>query len=338
MMLSLPFVFLCTTCASAYAHAFTGQALADLKRHSILSTPSSKLLGDLVGRPDNLTAVGTEISAILTGKSAATGDDTAYTALPDLDSPTCAADTCCKWAHIVSTMHSAFTSPSSCTSLARGAIRLGFHDAAAWNVSLPYGGADGSIVLNAEENDRPENRALKPISAQTRAWFARFRSFGISMADLIQMGAATAVVTCPGGPRIRSFVGREDGNPLPPEGLLPSAFADAETNIALFEAKTFSASDLVALVGAHTVSQQVFVDPARAGAPQDSSDSVWDTKFYEETAGPSTPPGVFTFPSDASLANSSETSGTWRAFAGSLRTWNAVRPPREITSVCLLDV
>lgn len=47
----------------------------------------------------------------------------------------------------------------------------------------------------------------------------------ISNADMLQFAAATAIVTCPLGPRITVYVGRTDSDTLPPEALLPSALA-----------------------------------------------------------------------------------------------------------------
>lgn len=310
---------------SAGAHPFTGRAIADLQRLAALSTRSTSLIGDLVGSDQNLTAAGDDISGILTGRVTAVADPAATYTAPDVqDSQKCKADTCCTWSHIVSDMQSSFVSGGTCTSLAREAIRLGFHDSAAWESSLSYGGADGSVVLNSQESVRPENKGLEDIIAQMHTWYNKYKQYGAGMADLIQMGATTAVVCCPGGPRIKSYVGRKDSSQLPPEGLIPSPFGDAQTNIKLFEAKTFSASDLVALVGAHTVSRQFFVDTTKAGEPQDTTDAVWDTKFYSDTLSRTAPDGVFRFQSDLSLANNSETSGTWKAFSQDLDAWNTV--------------
>jgi len=146
------------------------------------------------------------------------------------------------------------------------------------------------------------------------------------MADLIQVGAITATVVCPLGPRIKTFVGRKDSTKQPPHGLLPSPFQEAPELIELFAAKTFTPSDLVALVGAHTVSQQFFVDKSKAGAPQDTTDGVWDVAFYPETASSSTPRGVFKFPSDVSLSKNAVTKPTWNQFSGNggQGAWNAV--------------
>jgi Peroxidase len=68
----------------------------------------------------------------------------------------------------------AFKGPSGrCTALARGAVRLGFHDAAAWEKTLSYGGADGSMILT-DEVSRAENAGLQEIVNQMRNWFVYY--------------------------------------------------------------------------------------------------------------------------------------------------------------------
>lgn len=93
------------------------------------------------------------------------------------------------------------------------AIRLGFHDAGTWSQKLAaagqdFGGADGSLVL-FNEITRAENRGLEVIVALAKTMMFKYKDSGISMADLIQYAATHAVVTCPLGPRIRTFVGRK---------------------------------------------------------------------------------------------------------------------------------
>ncbi|RYP06562.1 hypothetical protein DL765_009440 [Monosporascus sp. GIB2] len=177
-----------------------------------------------------------------------------------------------------------------------------------------YGGADGSLLLS-DELSRPDNRGLEPIGAQTLAWFNKYKQHGASMADLIQTATLTAVVSCPGGPRIRHFVGRKDNSRAGPTGKLPTPFQDAKSLIDLFTAKTFTASDLIALIGSHTASKQRFVDPGRAEIPQDSSPNVWNTKYYSETLS-SDNKTILVFPSDRNLATYSSTKAQWNTFAG----------------------
>jgi hypothetical protein len=60
-------------------------------------------------------------------------------------------------------MAQAFTGDAGrCNLLARGAVRLGFHDAASWNKFMNFGGADGSILFN-DEILRSENAGLEEI-------------------------------------------------------------------------------------------------------------------------------------------------------------------------------
>ncbi|KAF2969393.1 generic peroxidase (class II-related) [Xylaria multiplex] len=82
---------------------------------------------------------------------------------------------------------------------------------------------------------------------------------------------------------------------------------------------------LVALLGAHTTSQQRLTNVTRAGDPQDSTPGVWDVLYYEETYGAvEAPERVFKFPSDVSLAKYSVTAKEWVSFlgAGGQDHWN----------------
>jgi hypothetical protein len=221
-------------------------------------------------------------------------------------------------------MWGVFADQNGCTDLARGAIRQGFHDAAAWDVDSSYGGADGSLLLS-DELSRPVNRGLEEIGAATNAYYTKYHPYGAGMADIIQLGALVGTVACPGGPRIRAFAGRTDNSRAAPEGKLPSPFMDAPTLINLFSKKTFTASDLVALVGAHTAAKQRFVDPSRAGASLDTDPQTWDATFYSQllTGNNKT---TFILPSDKALATYPTTSVQWATFASLVgqALWNPV--------------
>jgi manganese peroxidase len=140
------------------------------------------------------------------------------------------------------------------------------------------------------------------------------------------------------GPRIRSFVGRPDNYNACPDGLLPRVDSDADTLIELFRAKTIQPFGLAALLGAHSTSQQRFVDPSRFGDPQDSTPGVWDTLFYSETLGRA-PPRVFTFRSDIVLSEDPRIYPEFRAFAGpgGQQHWNNDYA-REYVRLSLLGV
>ncbi|KAI1342182.1 ligninase H2 [Xylariaceae sp. FL0016] len=283
---------------------------------------SFQLLGDLVNKDyATLSPTGRTIRDLLL-LNGAPESDLEYINVPPLNSTACAQDTCCVWKYIADEMTDLFRGESGrCTRWARMAIRLGFHDAAAW--SLPTadqgGGADGSICLT-DEFTEAENSGLEDMCFQMRDWFAEWhddKGWDISMADLIQMGANIATVVCPLGPRVRSFVGRMDDATPNQSKLLPSALAPADELIRLFRDKTISPHQLVALVGAHTTSQQSGVNASRAGDPQDSTPGVWDVLFYEQTFGAvETPNRVFQFPSDLALAKDSVTADEWSTFLG----------------------
>ena len=179
----------------------------------------------------------------------------------------------------------------TCNGLARAAVRLGFHDAGAWSMTSDIGGADGSLLLSSDEIERPENNGLQEIRSEGLRILDRYSSNGVTAADLVQFMHNVATVTCPLGPRLLTLVGREDRHEADPMGLIPSNNAtNASYLIELFESKTITPQDLAALLGAHTVAQQFYVNPARAGQALDTTPGVWDTNFYQEMALPNSPP------------------------------------------------
>ncbi|KAI1188007.1 peroxidase [Nemania serpens] len=324
-MMKISAIFL--ACAATRALAYPGmhRILSEIQAHAglVFGARSTPLPRD--SSSDTLTAEGQDIKDIpqLAGDPI-DHSSASYKPPGPLGSPACSKDPLCLWYYIAQEMWADFTDASGCTELARGAIRLGFHDAAAWDVTSPYGGADGSILLT-DEILRPVNRGLEQIAARTREYYNKYHPYGAGMADIIQLGAIVGTVACPGGPRIRAFAGRiDDPRPAPPNKL-PEPSMDAPAIIELFARKTFSASDVIALIGSHTSARQFFVDPRRAGAPLDSDPSIWDTLYYREvlTGNNKT---IFILHSDMSLATYKETRPEWEAFAGpkGQALWNPV--------------
>ncbi|KAI1503391.1 peroxidase [Biscogniauxia marginata] len=305
-------VFVGLAAMNVFAYPGMDRTLAEIQARDEfqLEGRSTDLFGDLLG--NIVTSVGGTIKSILQGNSA-TADSSTYSAPSPLSSGSCSSDPLCRWYWIVKDMQDNFADQNGCTDSARGAIRQGFHDAATWDTNSPYGGADGSLVLS-NELSRPENRGLEPIGAITKAWYDKYKQYDVTMADLIQTAAIVATVSCPGGPRIRAFVGRRDDSRAGPQGMLPLPFQDAQYLINLFQAKTFTASDLVALIGAHTASKQFFVDSSRSGASQDSTPNIWDTGYYAETLS-SNNQSILVFQSDRNLATFPSTRKQWAAFA-----------------------
>jgi len=298
----------------AVAHPGMDRVVAEIEaRHDyVLEARSTSLLGDLID--DILTGIGQLIADILTAVTNAIGaGHPTYKPPGGLGSLGCYLDPLCVWYYVANEMWAAFADQNGCTDLARGAIRQGFHDAAAWDVDSPYGGADGSLLLS-DELTRLENRGLQTIGAATKALYNKYHPYGAGMADMIQLGAIVGTVACPGGPRIRAFIGRKDDSRAAPTGKLPSPFMDAPTLISLFAKKTFTASDLVALVGAHTAAKQQLVDPSRAGAGLDADPQTWDASFFRGPLGTDNQT-IFILPSDQALALDPSTKGVWNTYA-----------------------
>ena len=314
--------------------------IAEANRHHS-GQDGQELIGDL--KKNGATSpTGRLIADILQGRVDAQSDEAGYEAPGPFGSPECSADVCCVWSHVSDALTNLFRGPSSrCNGNARAAIRLGFHDAGTWSKRLAergqdFGGADGSIILSRGEMSRPDNRGLRPIIDQTRALG---EEFGVGFGDLVQFMAIHAVVTCPLGPRFRVFVGRIDSDQEAPTGLLPQVTAPVEDLIQMFEDKTISPLELIALVGAHSTSRQFFVDRARTGAPQDDTPGVWDTKFYNVTLGEA-PRGVFKFESDIKLSTHPGLANDWRSFIDPVagqRRWDRLYA-RAYTRLSLLGV
>lgn len=208
----------------------------------------------------------------------------AYDAPGALGSPECTADKCCAFGHLAKELRKIFVDKDGfCTQPARASIRLGFHDAAGWSKTSEYGGADGSLLLNDEEIGGDHNGGLEDIRGTAKELFERYKAYGVGAADLIQFMATNGVVACPLGPRIKTYVGRPDNPKPPPHGLVPDHTASASALIKLFAEKTFSVTDLAALLGAHTSANQFQVAPETSGQSLDATPGVWDIKFYSET-------------------------------------------------------
>ncbi|KAL0327420.1 UNVERIFIED_CONTAM: putative L-ascorbate peroxidase 6 [Sesamum angustifolium] len=82
----------------------------------------------------------------------------------------------------------------------------------------------------------------------------------VSWADFIAVAGAEAVLVC-GGPKIPVQLGRVDAKVPDPEGKLPEESLDATAMKQCFQRKGFSAQELVALSGAHTLGSKGFGNP-----------------------------------------------------------------------------
>ncbi|KAK4168403.1 versatile peroxidase VPL1 [Cladorrhinum sp. PSN259] len=319
-----------------------GALLNDLTSLPVTKRQSTELLADLKTLTSSqLTTGGRAIKDILQGNSqGADFAESTYTPPGSLGSDACRASTCCVYKYMADEMRSTFRNSDTgqCNNLARQAVRLAFHDSGTWSKTLGGGGADGSIIL-AGEWTRGENAGMSDIVAKLQTWYDKYRPHGGKMADMVQVAATVATVACPLGPRIRLFVGRNSSSTASPAGRLPDVNDSAQAILDLMSDKTFGTTDVVALVGAHTVSRQRFVDPARIGEGQDTTPGVWDVRFYTETARESgAPEGVLRFASDKKLAAAA--GATWSSMAdpaGNQFNW-AIAYSRAFIRLSLLGV
>lgn len=206
-----------------------------------------------------------------------------------------------------------------CNDNARAAVRLGFHDAGSWDKQSPNGGADGSLLMDFGEETRPENNGLQGIRQVLKGVRSKYK---VGYADLVQYAHNHATISCPKGPRIRTFVGRKDATKAAPTGLLPDVRDSADNLIALFQAKGFSAHDLAALVGAHATAKQRFVDVSQANKPLDTTPGVWDVEFYNDTLQTKPNDKIFILPSDKVLSVHPKINDEWKSFVGDQKHWN----------------
>ena len=174
------------------------------------------------------------------------------------------------------------------------------------------------MILNAEEGARGENNGLQDISA--KLWNLQKTKYpSITVADLIQVASSVAIVVCPGGPVVTTFVGRKESSVANPGGGLPDVHAPGSNLFKLFQDKGFDAVDLAALLGAHSTSKALAQDDIPANAPQDSTPGIWDVKYYAETLKP--PTDVRPFASDISLAAHPQVGKEFKGFVNNQGKW-----------------
>lgn len=208
------------------------------------------------------------------------------------------------WSDVSKELQTSFT---GCGRDAHGAIRAPFHDCI-------NNGCDGSLILT-DECSRAENGGLSDICGKLKAWSTKY---SVSAADMIQFAAATAIAVCPLGPTVKALVGRKDSSNAAPVGSVPSSRDSVDKILSAFSAKGFSADDVVALLGTHSVAVQVNDDPSQAGKSLDSTPSVYDTKFYTETKDGIAP---YSLQSDKLMSNDTQTAKTWSDFGDNKDSW-----------------
>ncbi|KAK7419070.1 hypothetical protein QQX98_003572 [Neonectria punicea] len=271
--------------------------LVVLSQYTVSAFPGfDKLLHELARRQDAVQSQ-QMIGDLADGETTEVGRRT-YSPPGSLNSTACRRDICCVWDYIQTDLTEIFfENNGACNRLARQAVRSGPHDAGAWSQTSRRGGADGSLLLSSDEISRTVNNGMEDIREVGLEILDRYQDFDISAGDLVQFMHNVAVVVCPLGPRMLTFVGRAD-NDESPGGLIPTDDLSVDRIIEIFANKTLGTRDLVALVGAHTVAEQSFRDTNRAGAAMDTTPGIWDITYYQEVLTDSPPSNVFRLDSD----------------------------------------
>ncbi|KAL5320995.1 hypothetical protein ACEPPN_011805 [Leptodophora sp. 'Broadleaf-Isolate-01'] len=232
------------------------------------------------------------------------------------------------WTSIVSEMSALFinktTTPSQCNDDARAAIRAAFHDCGTWDSTQgATGGCDGSLIVAREAFDRPENAGLQDISNKLLTMQQKYNTAAspVSVADVLQVAASVATLTCPGGPRVPTFVGRKDSATPNPDGRLPDCHGSGDSLFALFQAKGFTANELAALLGAHSASKAFNQPDIVPGTSQDDTPGIWDVHYYSNTLKPV--PGMASFQGDFNLAVHPVVGKEFNGFVNAQGKWNS---------------
>jgi hypothetical protein len=136
---------------------------------------------------------------------------------------------------------------------------------------------------------------------------------------LLTWGKAHAVASCPGGPITQTFIGRKTAFFPAPPNQLPAANVGGDEVFRHFQAKGFSATDLGALIGAHSTARQFTTDKSRIGAPEDSTPGLWDILYYAQTLLRMAP---FTIQADANLVKQRQVGPVMKRFSTDKMGWD----------------
>ncbi|MCO5592005.1 hypothetical protein L7F22_045998 [Adiantum nelumboides] len=137
-------------------------------------------------------------------------------------------------------------------SVAAGLLRLAFHDCFVQ-------GCDGSVLLSPELEDGPNKNSLRGFEAINEVKQALESECPgmVSCADIVALAARHAVVQS-GGPYYTLGLGRRDGfimNGSLASVELPKPDLNISSVLNHFSRKGFNETDIVSLLGAHTIGQ-----------------------------------------------------------------------------------
>ncbi|KIJ40079.1 class II peroxidase [Sphaerobolus stellatus SS14] len=246
---------------------------------------------------------------------------------------------CCALIPVLEDLQTNYFAGEVCSSVARSALRVAFHDAMGWssNTTTNLGnGADGSIlVFDCVEMEYAANERLGVAVSVLQPFL---NNHNISAGDFLQFTAAVGLTTCPGAPAIPYFFGRPD--PIQPaaDGTIPLPSDSVDQILARFSDVGFDPTDVVALLGAHSIASADINDDTTTVPYLDSTPQVFDVEFYKEVLLPGTisnnsiePTDTTASPftweirlkSDANIAADIRTQSTWQTLINNPSTFGS---------------
>ncbi|CAF3878066.1 unnamed protein product [Rotaria sp. Silwood1] len=128
-------------------------------------------------------------------------------------------------------------------------VRLSWHASGTYSHVDSTGGSNGGCIRLDPQNSWEANKARDRLASVYRAYP------GLTYADLYTLAGVVAIENM-GGPTIKWRSGRvdySDGSKSPPDGRLPDASKGAQHIRDVFYRMGFNDSELVALIGAHSM-------------------------------------------------------------------------------------
>ncbi|EMD37407.1 fungal class II heme-containing peroxidase [Gelatoporia subvermispora B] len=174
---------------------------------------------------------------------------------------------------------------NECGENAHEIVQLAFYDAIAISQSMgpvAGGGADGSVLIfPTVEPHFPENAAIDDAVNNLLPFLSMHPT--ISAGDLVQFAGAVALSNCPGAPQLEFLAGRQNATAPAVAGLVPQPQDNVTSILARFaDAGSFTPSEVVSLLAAHSIGRADNVDPTLFAAPFDTTPFDFDTQFFLE--------------------------------------------------------
>lgn len=176
-------------------------------------------------------------------------------------------------------------------------IRAAAHDS--FSISEGFGGADGSVLLTADEINRPENKYDSWAFLLSQNALALAKRYNTSVADIISVCGAVAT-EFQGGPTIVKedqvqpfLVGRFDTIDPNPANKLPGSNINLEGFANFAQNRNLTMEEMTALMGSHSLIDErgcektngVICDPT-VEACADLRMYKWSNQYYRDTCSP----------------------------------------------------